>query len=409
MTISINPDRFLGLIRDFARFGALPGGGITRRALSAEDIAGREFLSDYARKHGLTVWLDPAANLHFSIASEQECTEGTVVMTGSHIDSVPQGGHLDGALGVLTGIESLLAIQDAGAKVGMPIEVVAFTDEEGRFGGMVGSQAMTGQLDLSTVADLVDDAGFSLKDAMRDVGLDVSGVGGARRDLSRIRGFVELHIEQGPVLEAAKTQIGVVTGIAGLRKLRCRFLGLAGHAGTNPMNLRRDALAGMTHLHARLPELTHGDAVATIGRVDVSPNAPNVIPGEVTFTIDLRTTDLDALKTLRAAIVDSGADIAAALNLTFEYEQLSHFEPLTCTPRVVAIIESLADQFGYTHLRMPSGAAHDTMNFRSVDCKGMIFVPSIEGISHNVLEETDDKDLIAGGNVLTNTLAELTH
>jgi N-carbamoyl-L-amino-acid hydrolase len=272
---------------------------------------------------------------------------------------------------------------------------------------MVGSQAMTGLLDLSTVADLVDDAGFALKDAMQAVGLDVNEVGGAQRDLSRIRGFVELHIEQGPVLDSAKAQIGVVTGIAGLYKLRCRFIGLAGHAGTNPMNLRRDALAGMTHLHTRLPELTKGDAVATIGRVDVTPNAANVIPGEVTFTVDLRTTDLDALKALRAAIANSGAEIAETLNLSFEYEELSHFKPVTCSPQVVGIVESLADRFRYSHLRMPSGAAHDAMNFRAVDRKGMIFVPSLEGISHNILEETEDKDLIAGGNVLTNTLIEL--
>lgn len=408
MSIRINPDRFIKLIDDFAGFGALPGGGITRRALSAEDIAGREFLTHYARTHGLTVWMDPAANLHFSLASEAECTQGTVVMTGSHVDSVPRGGHLDGAMGVLAGIESLITIKDAGVQTALPVEVVAFTDEEGRFGGMVGSQAMTGQLDLNTVADLVDDTGFALKDAMQAVGLDVNGVGGARRDLSRIRGFVELHIEQGPVLESVNAQIGVVTGIAGLYKLRFQFIGLAGHAGTNPMHLRRDALTGMTRLHARLPKLTKGDAVATIGRVDVVPNAANVIPGQVTFTIDLRTTELDALKALRASIVDSGADIAKALNLSFEYEELSHFEPVTCTPRVIEIIESLSGTFGYPSHRMPSGAAHDTMNFRAVDFKGMIFVPSTAGISHNVLEQTEDKDLIAGCNVLTNTLTELT-
>ncbi len=408
MLISINSDRFLDLIGDFANFGALTGGGITRRALSTEDLAGREFLTDYAKARGLEVWMDLAANLHFSLFDETECTRGTVVMTGSHIDSVPQGGHLDGALGVLAGIESLLAIKDAEIKTTLPVEVVAFTDEEGRFGGMVGSQAVTGLLDLSTVADLIDDTGFTLKDAMQAVDLDVNEVGGAQRDLSRIRGFVELHIEQGPVLDSAKAQIGVVTGIAGLYKLRCRFIGLAGHAGTNPMNLRRDALAGMTHLHTRLSELTQSDAVATIGRVDVTPNAANVIPGEVAFTIDLRTTDPGTLKALKAAIVNSGAEIAKTLKLSFEYEELSHFEPVTCSPQVVDIVESLADRFGYSHLRMPSGAAHDMMNFRVVDCKGMIFVPSIEGISHNVLEETDDKDVIAGGNILVNTLVELT-
>jgi len=406
--LPIDPQRLKYLLDNMANFGALSGGGISRRALSEPELAARQWLTNFAQNQQLKVWLDEAANLHFSCNERIRCETGPVVMTGSHIDSVPEGGVLDGTYGVLAGIEVLCALQSAGINTRVPLEVVAFTDEEGRFGGMLGSQAMTGLLDYHGAAQFTDESGISVAQAYQPLGLNPQHFAKARRDLQNIQGFVELHIEQGPRLENANKTIGVVHGICGLYKIRCRFQGVASHAGTTPMDCRRDALSGATELHQKLPRLSAPDGVATVGSLRVEPGAPNVIPSTVTFTVDMRHLSLDALNQLKTDIETTAKDIAQQRGLSFHTEQLSHFSPMLCDDEMIATIQQQAKRLNYSTLAMPSGAAHDALNFRHAQQVGMIFVPSVGGLSHNTQEYTAFDDLLAGVKVLSAVLMELT-
>jgi N-carbamoyl-L-amino-acid hydrolase len=406
--LKINAKRFHHMVDTMKTFGALPQGGITRRALSEEDRAGRAWLSGFARSQGLHVWTDPAANLHFSLDDRPACESQAVIMTGSHIDSVPEGGYLDGTYGVLAGIEALLSIRDAGITLSRPLEVVAFTDEEGRFGGMLGSQALTGLLDCEAARSFEDDQGVRLADVAPGFDIDMNRLADCARDMSKIAGYAELHIEQGPRLLEEQAEIGVVTGICGLYKLRIQFRGEASHAGTTPMHLRKDALTGMTRLHTRLPALIGAapevPAVATIGFVAVEPGAANVIPDCVTFTLDLRHLDLDALRQNRVAIETLVQTIARENRLEAQCDILSHFEPLPCNPDIQDAVAASASNRGIAAIRMPSGAAHDALNFRATGNVGMIFVPSEGGLSHNTKEFTKPEHLEQGVAVLADTL-----
>jgi N-carbamoyl-L-amino-acid hydrolase len=332
-------------------------------------------------------------------------------MTGSHIDTVPGAGHLDGALGVLAGLEALRVLKESGIALKRSLELVAFSDEEGRFGGMFGSQALGGNISPEWIHAARDLSNVGLVEAMAKQGLDATDALTAARSPATLHAFVEMHIEQGPVLDEAGASIGVVEGICGLRRWEVCFSGIANHAGTTPMPMRVDAFQGLVEFSAEINSIlqAHGGAlsVATIGRVELSPGAANVVPGEALFTLEFRDLDETVLDNLSDAFQQSLSTIARRRGLMFRFEVLSRLEPVACSDHIQAIIDATARELGHDVQPMPSGAAHDTQQLARITRTGMIFVPSKGGRSHSAAEWTDWNDINAGANVLLNTLYKL--
>lgn len=382
--------------------------GLYRMAFSDGDMAGREWLQERIRKAGLELYVDGAANIFARLDYDGERPS---VMTGSHIDTVPGAGRLDGALGVLVSLECLRRIKEEKITTRYPLEAVAFTDEEGRFGGMFGSQALTGQLTPERIHQSIDRDGVSIEQAMNALGLNAMDALRARRSPESVLAFVELHIEQGPVLDRQGLSLGAVEAITGLFKWTVSLIGAANHAGTTPMDLRADAFQGVAEFSCEIPRILEEEgskrSVATIGRVELSPGAANVVPGRADFLLEVRDTDERLLQALYHAFRRTLSSIARRRGLMFEFEVLSEIAPVRCDPGIVNTIADVARTQGVEALRMPSGAAHDTQMMAGMTRAGMIFVPSQEGRSHSPAEWTAWEDIVIGANVMLNTLCRL--
>ena len=350
--------------------------------------------------------MDPAGNVFGRLG------EGTpVVMTGSHIDTVPRGGPLDGALGVLAGLECLRTVAASGRRLARPFEVAAFTDEEGRFYGFFGSRALTGSLDRALAERLADPTGLPLPEAMRRAGFDLAAALTARRDPREIAAYVELHIEQGPWLETEDVPIGVVEGIVGIRRFRLTFVGQPDHAGTTPMDRRKDAFLTAAEYATKSRELVvrsgEGRAVTTIGVVEVRPGVPNIVPERATLLQELRDSDPALLERLASRTLQAARRVARQRGLVLEVEHLMRADPVRMSPRIQATIETTAKELGLGTRRMPSGAGHDAQILAAVTDAGMIFVPSQGGRSHRPDEWTDWPALERGANMLLGSLLRL--
>jgi N-carbamoyl-L-amino-acid hydrolase len=406
--LSINAQRLQQDIETLSTIGRGADQGIYRTAFSANDIEARRWLKQRIEDAGLACYQDGAANIHARLDWYPEVAS---VMTGSHMDSVPGGGHLDGALGVLASLEAVRCLKESGATLRRPVEAVAFSDEEGRFGGIFGSSALCGLLTPESIHAARDLDGISLSDAMAEQGLNAMDALGASRPADSIHAFVELHIEQGPVLERRQIQIGVVDAIAGLIKWNVRLMGAAGHAGATPMDMRQDAFQGLAELATEIPRILeeHGGprSVATIGRVQLSPGAANVVPGEAEFSLDIRDTDSETLQTLADALRRTLSAIARRRQLMFEFEVLSEIEPVKCDDAIMRTMERVCRDQGMSILQLPSGAAHDTQIMAQLTRAGLIFIPSKGGRSHSPAEWSDWQDIENGANVLLNTLYQL--
>lgn len=406
--LAINNQRLKHDIETLATIGKEQDRGINRPAFSDADMQARAWLKQQIMAAGLTVYEDGAGNIHgrFNWDAEQAS-----VMTGSHIDSVPGGGHLDGVLGVLSGLECLRMLKESGLTLARPLEVVAFSDEEGRFGGLFGSSAMCGQLTPEIIHQSKDLSGQSIVEAMAKQGLNAMDALTATRKPESLHAFVELHIEQGPILEQKQLHLGVVEVINGLVKWQVRLHGAAAHAGAAPMDMRKDAFQGLAEFGVALPKLVEeygGDrSVATIGRASLSPGAANVVPRLAEFSLDIRDSDQTTLNSLVDAIHRYLSDMARERQLTFEYELHSEISPVQCDAGICKMIDETASKLGINHTRMASGAAHDTEIMASIVRTGLIFVPSKGGVSHTPAEWTDWQDIYNGANVLLNTLYQL--
>ena len=405
---SINFARLKQDIQSLSEIGRRADNGIFRMAFTPGDMEARAWLETRIRESGLEVYVDGAANVHARLGWDGERAS---VMTGSHMDTVPGAGHLDGALGVLAGLECLRCIKERNIPLRLPLESVAFTDEEGRFGGMFGSRALCGQLTPGGIAQARDLRGTPLIDVMAEQGLDAMDALHAQRSPESISAFVELHIEQGPVLDRQRLHLGVVDAIAGLFKWQVRLIGEANHAGTTPMNMRRDAFQGLAELSGELPRILEENgsprSVATIGRVDLFPAVANVVPGRAEFTLDVRDTDPVILGQLADAFRRSLSAIARRRELMFEFDVVSELAPVKCDVGIVGSMSALCRRMGVEATRMHSGAAHDTQIMATITRAGMIFVPSKEGRSHSPSEWTAWDDVETGANVLLNTLCRL--
>jgi len=400
-----DPARLEQRIHELGRHGANSGGGVSRLAFSAADVAGREYVKSLMREAGLEVRTDPAGN----IVGRRTGTDPAlpVIMTGSHIDSVPQGGNYDGDVGVLGAIEVAELLRSHGISTRHPLEFVVFADEEG---GTVGSQAMAGRVGPAAL-DIVSHSGLTVRDGIRAVGGDPTRLAEARRAPGTVAAFVELHIEQGAILDDAGLDIGVVEGIVGIRWWDVAIEGTANHAGTTPMNRRRDALLAASDLVLavnRIATSTPGTQVATVGRIRTEPGAPNVIPGRAVMSLEIRDLEAGKIESVFRAIEAEASRIASARGTPIRFAEVdTALEPAPTDERLRKVIESAASSLGLAHRRLPSGAGHDAQEMSHVAPIAMIFVPSRGGISHAPQEYTAPADLANGADILLRTLLAL--
>ncbi len=408
---SVSLSRLEARLAALARFGALPGGGVTRPAWSPQHEAARAWLLDELRGAGLEAWVDPAGNVFGGLGASRFSPDRPVVLTGSHIDSVPEGGVLDGALGVLAGLECLQTIREAGLPHRRPLTVAAWSDEEGRYGSLFGSRAFTGRLDLTRIAEMASADGERLADAMARAGFDAQRAGEAQAPPGAVAAYVELHIEQGPRLDEAGIPIGVVETIVGVRRARVVFRGEPDHAGTTPMERRRDAFLAAAEFALRARDLVVGRgsraSVANVGVVRVHPGVTNVVPGRAELVHELRDPDAAVLERLAAECAVLAEEVARARGIAVDVRPISATTPARCAPRVQAAIEAACARLGLASQRLHSAAGHDAQNLAAVTDAGMIFIPSRGGRSHRVDEASDPGAVERGANVLLHTLLAL--
>ena len=389
---------------ELAQIGGAPGGGVTRVAWSRELFAAYAWVGDRMRALGLEVEIDQAGNL----IGRWDAGSGSPVAVGSHLDTVPSGGRLDGVLGVVAAVHAVALLKQEGFQPQRPIWIVAFMDEEGtRFdAALFGSRAFIGD-DVSDLGERADATGTTVREAMREHGHELDRIAEANR-IDGVGAYLELHIEQGPVLEAEGVEIGVVTSIVGLRGYRVRLRGQANHAGTTPMRLRRDAFAGAARIALELREIARArDGItANVGKIAVAPGGTNVVPGFAEFTIDVRAATPEGLAELERLVGESVTRIAREEELDAELEQTYLLEPLELDPELVDAVECAAAAEGATSRRMPSGAGHDAMVIGRRVPAAMIFVPSRGGISHSPEEYSSPVAVELGMRVLAATLRQ---
>jgi len=408
---TVNAARLHARIATLARFGALPGGGVTRSCWSPPYEEARAWLLAEIRAAGLQGWVDLAGNVFGGLGASAFSPATPAVLTGSHIDTVPEGGILDGAYGVLAGLECLHAIREAGAAPRRPLVVAAWSDEEGRYGSLFGSRAFCGRLDPAAIPTMASVDGERLVDAMARAGFEAARAPEAAAPAGAVHAYVELHIEQGPRLDEAGVPIAVVDSIVGIRRTRLIFTGQADHAGTTPMERRRDAFLAAADYALRARDLVveqgGGRSVTNVGVVQVHPGTSNVVPGRAEIVHEMRSPDPDTLERLAQTCEGLAREIGQRRGIGVEVRRLSATAAVACSPRVQAAVESACKRLGLAAQRLYSAAGHDAQNLALITDAGMLFIPSRGGKSHRV-DETSDPDAIErGANVLLHTLLDL--
>ena len=375
-------------------------GGVCRPGFSVADIDAREWLATQMTSCGLRTHIDAAGN----VIGRWEVGERPALLIGSHLDSVPNGGILDGTLGVLAGLEVVRSMMDQGFSPARPIEIVATSEEEGRFGGMLGSQALTGAVQRDWLYSAKDDEGALLVDCLKARGFEPDKIIALRRPPESIHAFLELHIEQGPVLETKNITIGIVEGISGVFHWTVCVTGQANHAGTTPMDMRHDSFAATAEFAHCIPEIIEEfgsvNSRITIGKVSVEPGFAHTVPGVTTFSIVGKDMDERVMKNLATACQNKISKISEKHGAVSKIDELSWLGPQPCDPQVMDVFLRAADHLGISSLSMPSGAGHDTQVMAAHSRAGMIFIPSRGGISHSPEEHTDWDDIASGTQVL---------
>lgn len=401
--LKVNGERLWQSLMELAQIGATPKGGVCRLALTDLDRQGRDLFVKWCEEAGCTTTVDEAGNIFARRPGRNE--QLAPVVTGSHLDSQPTGGKFDGAYGVLAGLEVIRTLNDLNIETDAPLEVVAWTNEEGsRFApAMVGSGAFAKVFDLDYALSRVDEDGKTMGEELQRIGYAGSEAIGEHP----VGAYFEAHIEQGPILEAERKTIGIVQGAQGQRWYEVTVTGQEAHAGPTPMRRRRDALVGaarMVEAVNRIGLERQPYACATCGMLKVSPNSRNVIPGEVWFTVDFRHPDDATLSDMDAALRQSFKAIAEGADLELNIEQIWHFPATPFEKSCVDAVRQGAAAGGYAHMDIISGAGHDAVYLARVAPAGMIFVPCENGISHNEIENALPQDLTAGCNVLLHAM-----
>ena len=404
--IKVDGDRLWASLMEMAKIGATEKGGVCRLALTDVDKAARDLFVQWCEEAGCTVSVDKMGNIFARRAGTDETLPP--VMTGSHIDSQPTGGKFDGIYGVLAGLEVIRTLNDLGYETDAPIEISAWTNEEGsRFApAMVASGVFGGAFTLEEGLACADLDGKTIGEELERIGYAGEMECGGRE----VGAFFEAHIEQGPILEAEEKTIGIVQGVQGISWFDVSVTGMESHAGTTPMERRRDALVGAAKLVAAIDQLALDNAPdgrSTVGVMRVSPNSRNVIPGSVYFSIDLRHPDADTLAAMTADARRHAEEIAAERGLEITVEEIWHSPPVKFAADCVGAVQNAAETLGYASRPITSGAGHDAVYVSRVAPTGMIFIPCEDGISHNEIEAATQADIAAGCDVLLNAMVAL--
>jgi N-carbamoyl-L-amino-acid hydrolase len=412
-SLRINEKRFLRNLAELGQIGRLPeseGGGLDRRPFSPAERAARDYFVQQAKSANLTVVTDEAANLSAKLWGKRP--SAPTLLIGSHLDTVPNGGPYDGALGVVAALELLRTVCEANIVLPVHLEAIAFTDEEGRFGDFFGSRTLVGAHTSSSIESFLKRAAAYPQDltAMSSAvpgGLTPEAIANGRRDPANIAGFIELHIEQGPRLEEAGVSMGVVKDVFGFRSMRIDFHGRRDHAGTTPLHLRADALMAAAHFVIQAPRLVQQqfpNAVVTCGDLTVHPGVHNVVPSNVALLLEFRASGAETLTHMERMLLDLAQECTAVSDhLAFTVAPLDQYEPISMNPSIQTAIVRACDALGYRTMTFSSGALHDAGILARTVPAGMVFVPSINGRSHCPQEDTASADLVAGANVLLHT------
>jgi allantoate deiminase len=403
----IQVERLWNRLLQLSEIGKQTSGGVTRFSFTEEEQVAKRLVASYMKEAGMQVGEDAVGNLIGRRDGRR--ADMPAVLIGSHIDTVPHGGKFDGALGVLAGIEVAQTLNEQQIELDHPIEVIAFTDEEGsRFGlGMIGSRAVAGTLTQEQLQQ-ADQNGITIAEAMKQSGLDPETIDEAKREPSTVKAYVELHIEQGRVLEKEGLPAGVVSGIAGPFWTKWNISGEAGHAGATPMDGRKDPLMAAAEIMQFMEEEAkkHPATVATVGQISVKPGGVNVIPGEVEFTLDLRAIDEGVRDEAETNIKAYAEQVCRERNVVLNIEHLQRIKPVPCSDAIQEVIREACRKTGVEPITLPSGAGHDGMQFNTWPI-GMIFIRSKDGISHNPAEWSSKEDCGKGTEILYETVLAL--
>ncbi|NAY91818.1 hydantoinase/carbamoylase family amidase [Muricauda sp. JGD-17] len=404
-TFKVNQDRLEKRIFDLAQFGMQENGETERVAFSDADIAARDWVVKTMKDMNMEVQIDFAGN----IIGRRSGTDSSKkpISFGSHIDRVPNGGNYDGCVGSMAALEVIHTLNENNMETAHPLEVIIFPNEEG---GVMGSRAMSGNLGKAAFK-VVNSTGYSMGEGIMRIGGDTTKIAEVVRNKDSMAAFLELHIEQGGILEKEKLNVGIVEGIVGLKWWDVVFTGFSNHAGTTPMNARQDALLAASKFIVVVNEVTNsfeGSQVGTVGRIKAEPGAPNVIPGKVVTSLEIRDLSSEIIEKVYQAIKAEAEKIAEESNVKIEFNALdTTAEPALTHPKIQKEIEAVSKELGLSFKYMPSGAGHDAQDMARVAPTGMIFVPSKGGISHSPKEFTSAKDMANGANVLLNTIIAL--
>lgn len=406
MDIKVNFDRLKKDIESLSQIGRDPQGGITRPSFSKADLEARDWLKGRIESSGLALGEDGAGN----IFGRKE-GKGKTIMAGSHIDTVINGGMFDGSIGVLSALECLRRIKEENIPHSKPLEVASFTDEEGNLSGdFLGSRAFTGLLDQEMLEKGLTQFGVLLAEILEGTNFTIQSIMEAHEQRPDIEAFIEIHIEQGPVLETENKTIGIVDGIAGKHYRWCSFAGKASHSGTTPLELRQDAFLGLADFALKSTQYVateHYGSMVTIGRVSVRPGAFSIVPGQVDFSFEFRSQSKKTLEELKKHLFSLAEDVASTRGLEFGSKLVDETEPVSIPARIQDIMKDECENLGYSSMTLPSGAGHDVQILASVAEPGMIFIPCVDGISHSPQEMIQWEDLEKGANLLLQVLIRL--
>jgi len=407
MNLKINSKRLHEDFDNLAEIGATVAGGVTRLALSNDDLAARAWFADCIEEAGLAVRDDEVGNLSGLLLSKNK--QAKTLMIGSHLDTVPNGGRYDGAIGVLTALECLRTIKNAEIELPVHLEAINFTDEEGTWKSFFGSLGLAGRLQPDDINDSLQDNG-AFRAALFRAGILPTEVHRAQRDPQSLLGYLEYHIEQSDKLDKAQLELGLVTGIVGRTTYNLTFYGEAAHAGTTIAESRRDALQGAAAFIILIHNLINQEyegGVVNCGNVQVKPGAFNVVPSEASLRVECRHPDAKILGEMESRLVRLAQDCAKDYRLSVTADRTLHREAEQMSPQWLGVMEQICQQANISYTRLVSYAGHDAQIMNAITPSAMLFVPSVDGVSHNPREYTDWNTIVKGANVLLNTILQI--
>jgi allantoate deiminase len=397
-------------IEMLSKYNATPNNGLTRFTFTPEDRGAREYIKSEMKKSGLLVYEDAIGNLIGRL--EGKMPDKPIIIIGSHFDSVKNGGNFDGNAGVVAALEIARVIKEKNIILDHPVEFIAMIEEEGgRFGsGLLGSRAMTWKISIGQLEKMNDIEGLSFVDAAKDFGIDIENLQNVIRKPEQTKAYLELHIEQGPVLEHENLNIGIVHTIVGIHQLEVTIFGRPDHSGTTPMDMRIDALQGTIEIIKKIDEFVKAlgnGTVATIGVLEVSPGAANIVPGEVRFVVDIRSKDKSSIEKVAYYIKDKLEEVKNKKNIKYFLKDKLKAPPVELDSDIILLNKNNCENLGFTWMDMVSGAGHDAMVFKEITKVGLIFIPSKGGRSHCPEEWTEYSDIQKGTELIFQTLLDL--